>query len=78
MPKTGRKHQIRAHMTSLDHPVAGDKLYGFKNQQTPEGLARHFLHASSLKIKMPDGAEREFTSELPEDLKNILEKLTVA
>lgn len=74
-PKTGRKHQIRAHMASLGHPVAGDKLYGFKNQQIPEGLTRHFLHASYLKIKMPDGVEREFTSELPKGLKNILENL---
>jgi 23S rRNA pseudouridine1911/1915/1917 synthase len=70
-PKTGRKHQIRAHMASLGHPVAGDKLYGFKNQRVPQGLVRHFLHASFLKIE-----GKEFVSPLPEDLQNVLEKLS--
>ena len=69
-PKTGRKHQIRAHMASMGHPVAGDKLYGFKNQQIPQGLTRQFLHASSLKI-----GNAEFSAELAEDLKKVLEKL---
>ena len=75
-PKTGRKHQIRVHLASIGNPLAGDKLYGFKGQQTPEGLNRHFLHASSLKIPMSDGSIEEFTSELPEDLKEILKKLS--
>jgi 23S rRNA pseudouridine1911/1915/1917 synthase len=74
-PKTGRKHQIRTHMAYLSHPIAGDKLYGFKNQPTPEGLKRQFLHAEYLKITMPDGEEKEFRSDLPEDLKSVLEKL---
>lgn len=74
-PKTGRKHQIRAHFAHLNHPIAGDKLYGFKNQPCPEGLLRQFLHASYLKIKISDGKIREFRSELPDDLKKIIEKL---
>ncbi len=69
-PKTGRKHQIRAHMASIGYPIAGDKLYGFKNQQTPKGLARQFLHASYLKI-----GNSEFSSELPEDLQKVLQAL---
>ncbi len=32
-PLTGRKHQIRAHFTYLDHPLAGDKLYKFKESK---------------------------------------------
>ena len=72
IPKTGRKHQIRTHFSYLGHPIAGDKLYGFKNQPTPEGLNRHFLHASQLRIKLPDGEIKEFKSELPEDLKNVI------
>jgi len=68
-PRTGRKHQIRTHFAYLDHPIAGDKLYGFKGQICPEGLKRHFLHASYLKIKLPDGETKEFKSELPDDLK---------
>ena len=71
-PKTGRKHQIRVHFSYLNHPIAGDKLYSFKNQKTPEGLKRQFLHAESLKIKMPGGETKTFYSELPKDLKQIL------
>ena len=68
-PKTGRKHQIRCHLAYLGHPIAGDKMYGFKNQVCPQELKRQFLHASYLKIKMPDAKYKEFKSELPDDLK---------
>jgi len=74
-PRTGRKHQIRAHLAYLGHPIAGDKLYGFKKQILPEGLCRQFLHASFLKIKLPGGEFKEFFSDLPEDLKKVLKKL---
>lgn len=66
--KTGRKHQIRCHMAYLHHPVAGDKLYGFKNQLNPKELKRQFLHAEYIKIKYPSGEYKEFCSKLPEDL----------
>ncbi len=75
-PKTGRKHQIRTQLAWLSHPIAGDKLYSFKNQPCPQGLKRQFLHASYLKINLPDGSEKEFRSELPEDLKKVIENLT--
>ncbi len=70
-PKTGRKHQIRVHLAYLGHPIAGDKIYGFKNQPCPENLKRQFLHAHYLKIQLPDGEIKEFKSELPDDLKKI-------
>lgn len=73
-PKTGRKHQIRAHFAYLGHPIAGDKLYGFKNQPCPKNLKRQFLHSSYLKIKLLDGKIKEFESELPKDLKQCLPK----
>ena len=75
--KTGRRHQIRCHLSHIQHPVAGDELYGFKNQAKPEGLNRQFLHASYLKIKMPDEKIKEFKSELPEELNAILKKLEI-
>jgi len=71
-PKTGRKHQIRVHFADLGYPIAGDKLYSFKNQKVPKGLERQFLHAKSLKIKMMQGEIKEFQSQLPIDLKKIL------
>jgi len=79
--KTGRRHQIRCHLSYLKHPIAGDKLYGFKNQPIPENLTRQFLHASYLKIQLPPNGDRpngkteEFNSELPEELKQVLDKL---
>ena len=71
-PRTGRKHQIRVHFSHLGHPLAGDKLYGFKNQPEPEGLKRQFLHANYLKITLPNNIIKEFESKLPNDLKTCL------
>lgn len=74
-PKTGRKHQIRVHLSSLNHPIAGDKLYAFKDQRVPEGLKRQFLHAHSLTLALPNGVEKTFTSPLPKELQSILDNL---
>jgi 23S rRNA pseudouridine1911/1915/1917 synthase len=73
--KTGRKHQIRCHLAYIHHPIAGDAMYGFKDSPTPKGLSRQFLHASYLKITLPRGEIKEFQSELPSDLQNILTNL---
>jgi 23S rRNA pseudouridine1911/1915/1917 synthase len=73
--RTGRRHQIRCHLSFIHHPIAGDKLYGFKNSPIPEGLIRQFLHASYLKIQLPNGKIQEFKSNLPEELNNILKNL---
>ncbi len=74
-PKTGRKHQIRCHFAHISHPIIGDKIYGFKSQLAFKDLKRQFLHASCLKIALPNGEEKEFRSELPNDLKKTLENL---
>jgi 23S rRNA pseudouridine1911/1915/1917 synthase len=74
-PKTGRKHQIRAHFHYLGHPIAGDNLYAFKKQPTPEDLERQFLHADFLRIRISDKETKEFKSELPDDLKKVLHGL---
>ena len=83
--KTGRRHQIRCIFSYLQHPIAGDKLYSFKNSKTPAGLKRQFLHAHKIKIQLPfDAAQgkpkgeiKEFISELPEDLSFVLKNLKV-
>jgi 23S rRNA pseudouridine1911/1915/1917 synthase len=51
-PKTGRTHQIRVHLRSIGHPVAGDPVYGYKDLPfLRKGL---MLHAYSLEITLPD------------------------
>ena len=74
-PKTGRRHQIRVHLASIGHPLAGDNLYGFKDTPIPGGLTRHFLHASYLKFTGADGKIYKFESPLPEELDRVLRTL---
>ncbi|OGE81888.1 MAG: hypothetical protein A3H72_00330 [Candidatus Doudnabacteria bacterium RIFCSPLOWO2_02_FULL_48_8] len=70
---TGRTHQIRAHLAHIGHPIVGDAVYGHKS----ELIDRQFLHASRLKFQLQDGTWLEVESELPEDLKKVLEKLEI-
>lgn len=74
-PKTGRTHQIRVHLSSEGYPVSGDKQYKFKRQKTPKGLNRQFLHACYLKFSLTNGKIMELKSELPLDLKEVLNNL---
>ena len=62
---TGRTHQIRVHMRSVNHPVCGDPLYGFERGIRVPCL---MLHARSLKFRHPrTGEELFFQAPLPED-----------
>ncbi len=64
---TGRTHQIRAHLASIRHPVAGDKLYG---AQTAE---RIFLHAWRIGFQSPATGERiTVEAPLPKELESWL------
>lgn len=78
IPRTGRTHQIRVHLSSIGYPIVGDKIYGPDERLylqfiefgwTPELeqrllLPRHALHSAKLSVK----GEREWTSDLPSDL----------
>ncbi len=75
LPKTGRTHQIRIHLASIGHPVAGDKQYKFKRQKDPKNLNRQFLHAQYLKFSSLNGKIMQFKTELPNDLKQVLDNL---
>jgi 23S rRNA pseudouridine1911/1915/1917 synthase len=73
-PITGRTHQIRIHLSSLECPVAGDVVYGRRHPTVQ--LKRHFLHAARLSILLPgETAPRSFEAPLPPDLESVLEDL---
>ncbi|MBU1179000.1 RluA family pseudouridine synthase [Patescibacteria group bacterium] len=73
-PKTGRTHQIRIHLKSIGHPIVGDKLYT-KRPNYPCGLKRHFLHASSIELTLPDNSRIKIEADLPDDLNDVLKCL---
>ncbi len=67
---TGRTHQIRAHLASIGHPVAGDRLYGApaKVEGMPQ-LERFFLHAWRVRFAQPvTGEPITLESPLPPEL----------
>jgi 23S rRNA pseudouridine1911/1915/1917 synthase len=87
--ETGRTHQIRAHMKHIKHPLFNDDTYGgdailkgttfTKYRQFVQNcfkeLPRHALHAKTLEFTHPRTGElMSFNSELPEDMKNCIEK----
>lgn len=70
--KTGRTHQIRVHLSSQSHPIAGDDKYGdfdLNRRLQKQGLKRMFLHAWRLQFDHPASGERlELRAELPPEL----------
>lgn len=71
--ETGRTHQIRVHLSYIGHPIFGDSLYG---NSEDEYIKRQALHAYSIKINQPrTGEPLVFETELPDDMKLLIEKL---
>ena len=85
--ETGRTHQVRLHMTSINSPLIGDKVYGrskinqFGRNQAAfnkflilKNFKRHALHAFHLGFKHPKtNLYIEFNSDLPKDMENLLD-----
>ncbi len=68
--ETGRTHQIRVHMASIGHPLAGDFLYGTECRQI---LQVHALHASRICLRQPiTGQAIQVESPLPQPLAALL------
>ncbi|UIF29832.1 RluA family pseudouridine synthase [Levilactobacillus brevis] len=71
--ETGRTHQIRVHMAYINHPVAGDPLYGPKKTLKGEG---QFLHARELGFVQPTtGKQLDFTAPVPAHFMAVVKKL---
>jgi 23S rRNA pseudouridine1911/1915/1917 synthase len=85
--KTGRTHQIRVHLSHLNHPVLGDPEYGGRQkwikgvydrerpfaQQLLSAIDRQALHAKKLGFVHPrTGKYEQFDSDLPEDMQTVL------
>ena len=75
--KTGRTHQIRVHLASQGHPIAGDDKYGdFEHNKLLQkmGLKRMFLHAWQLKFQHPQSHRPvSLQAPLPLELKNFVD-----
>lgn len=66
---TGRTHQIRVHLESINRHILGDDLYGFKGKT--DKINRVYLHALGLYLNHPITNENmRFEAKLPEDIKN--------
>jgi len=68
---TGRTHQIRVHLESINHPVVGDPIYGSKSANkyySKLGLGRMFLHSYYLEFEDVNGETMKFEVGLPEEL----------
>lgn len=77
--KTGRTHQIRAHLAHLGFPILGDVKYGdfaLNRNLATRGLKRMFLHAFKLVVQHPvSGAVLKLEAPLPLDLQQFIDKL---
>jgi len=70
IPKTGRTHQIRVHLSHIGHPVLGDILY---NGPIVKGLNRQALHAKSIGFIHPTkNTAMEFSARIPSDVNQFL------
>ncbi len=89
---TGRTHQIRVHLSSLNHPIFGDETYGGRKiiygTQLPkmksridnllEIMPRQALHAKTLGFIHPaTGKFLQFDSDIPADMRELIEKLRI-
>jgi len=72
--KTGRTHQIRAHLYSIGHSLVGDQLYQTKDLRKKKKTLeqRIFLHAYYLKFKDATGLWHKYKSPLPPELEEFL------
>jgi len=76
-PKTGRTHQLRAHLRAVDRPIVGDTLYAeYKTDRSNHlDCDRLMLHAHKLELTLPDGTDGRFLAPLPEQFERAAERI---
>lgn len=73
--ETGRTHQIRVHLASINHPLVGDPVYGKKHPQLP-AFPRQALHATRLGLVHPvSGLKMQWEVPMPQDMRDLLDAL---
>lgn len=77
-PETGRMHQIRVHLASVDRPIAGDVRYGGALTVAGHPAPRLMLHARALQFPHPDGGMKRLEVPTPPDMAALLAALGLA
>ena len=74
-PRTGCRHQLRVHLASNGHPLAGDTLYGGAEMVELEG-GRFWLHLSEIAFESPSNGFITIRAPLPAELEAVLARLS--
>jgi 23S rRNA pseudouridine1911/1915/1917 synthase len=76
-PKTGRTHQLRAHLRAIDRPIVGDKLYAahLAERSNNLDLDRLALHAHILEIMLPNKQTERFIAPVPQSMEQAAERI---
>ena len=70
-PETGRMHQLRVHLASIGHPIAGDSRYGGALMLAGSPVPRLMLHAAALEFPHPAGERKRIVAPTPEDFRAV-------
>ena len=74
--ETGRTHRIRVHLSYLGHPIYGDTLYGYGEEEM-DLINRQALHACALKFQSPKNRnELLLKAPIPKDMEELIKKLS--
>lgn len=76
-PKTGRTHQLRAHMRAVDRPIVGDTLYAahLAERSNHLDINRMALHAHVLELALPGGDTERFIAPMPIAIEEAAERI---
>ena len=77
-PQTGRMHQLRVHMASIGHPIAGDARYGGALAIDGHPIPRLMLHARALSFPHPSGHQSTVEAPIPADMAGLITNLKLA